>query len=265
MKGQSRFEIPLEELPEEIAELVSGRSFRSGVMTERTGECEIEAAFEPGCKTLIIWCDQGPKQWGSLCYLTYSLQLRCLPLLDVFHRRDDNMKLAIRQGGLSPVRACALVCMNLMAGPWGENSNYSRLRDAFYQWFQTHSSADPLFALAYASIAEEKHQGRMPANAGSQEHMQETYAWALENAPFDGRGPVVKAARWHNYAFRSSFLKNKSSLVVFASVILGLADNVYKSIYDTPYGGRTWAALSQEGARKIKIKMSVQPTPKIVP
>eukprot|EP00971_Amphidinium_carterae_P068351 1353440-Amphidinium_carterae.1 len=95
--------------------------------------------------------------------------------------------MAVRQAGLALVRACALVTMNIMAGPWGENSNYQRLREAFFQWFATHTSEDPLFALAYPSIAEEKHQGVMASNAGSREHMQETYAWALENAPFESR------------------------------------------------------------------------------
>eukprot|EP00971_Amphidinium_carterae_P053755 1058577-Amphidinium_carterae.2 len=168
-------------------------------------------------------------------------------MLDISHRRDDNVKLAVRHAGLSPVHACSLLCMNLMAGPWGENSNYHRLREGYYQWFTTHTAEDALFSLAYPSIAEEKHQGIMPSNAGSVEHMEEVFKWALENGPFDGRGPIVKAARWHNYAHRSTFIKTKSSLVVFAAVILGLVDNMYKSIFDTPYGGRTWAALSQEG------------------
>eukprot|EP00971_Amphidinium_carterae_P298762 5935641-Amphidinium_carterae.3 len=35
-KGQSRYEVPLSELPPELADLVPDRAFRSGVMNERT-------------------------------------------------------------------------------------------------------------------------------------------------------------------------------------------------------------------------------------
>eukprot|EP00971_Amphidinium_carterae_P068352 1353440-Amphidinium_carterae.2 len=67
-RGQSRYEIELAELPQEIAEAVPGRVYRSGVVNEKTGECYMEAAFEPESKALVIWSDQGPKQWSSLCY-----------------------------------------------------------------------------------------------------------------------------------------------------------------------------------------------------
>eukprot|EP00971_Amphidinium_carterae_P241149 4787549-Amphidinium_carterae.2 len=53
-------------------------------------------------------------------------------------------------------------------------------------------------------------------------------------------------SRAHARDIRVGIGERAFRVTVFASVILGLADNAYKSIHDTPYGGRTWAALSEE-------------------
>eukprot|EP00971_Amphidinium_carterae_P133884 2652759-Amphidinium_carterae.1 len=141
----SRFYVPWAELPDDVREATGVRVSRSCLLHETSNETQMEVMVEQDARMLVVWSDQGPKQWAGLCYLEYTNGLRLLAFPDGMHRRQNNALSATRQCGMVPLRTCATAVMNLLSGPWSENANLGKLAGAFEEWTRTRDETDGLF------------------------------------------------------------------------------------------------------------------------
>eukprot|EP00971_Amphidinium_carterae_P246565 4897321-Amphidinium_carterae.1 len=240
--------IEAEDLPEELQSDMHGRLCRNGIHNEKTEETRLEYAVEVDAPWLLIVCDQAAPQWSAYSYLTYVAGLRCMHIPDMYHRRSNDCKNAVTQCGVGALKLSAVICLNYVQGPWGEHAHFGKLTQCLASWARTADIDDPLFILAYESLAHDMHEGDVPSSLGSAPHRWEVFNWVASNPALSAKGETVKSNRWHNFPARADALRTSSATLVFLGVLLGMQTGVFKTVLDTPYAGAAMTELPDGGA-----------------
>lgn len=252
--GWSRFYVDSKELPPEIAEDQPDRDRRCFLAGPEGGDQD-DAFLEvvnDSCRTIVVnWADQGGAEWPSKLWLNYGLGLRFQEFPDIWHRRDNNVKLAFSRAGLNSIKVEMTICLNGLQGPWSDNGNFGKVAACAEQYFKNNTFECPIFRAVYDWIALDRNQGKRLVGFGSEEHIRATWDELASCPIIVKKLDQVKLGRWHNWTLKMWRVSEHGSTLLLLLLVLGMMEKWYKDIYDSPLSGApTTRVESEEGCSR---------------
>lgn len=164
---------------------------------------------------------------------------------------DSDLFHSLCKAGLNATKVEALICLNLMGGPWQGSGNLGKLAGALEQFMTMQTPEHPLFQSCYDFLSDSKHGNDRPWNFGSHEHQADVWHWVKTADVFQKKYETVKLSRWHNFTAKAARLTRFAGPLFFAIMVYSFSEQWYKSIYDTPLGGRSFTSLMDQASGQI--------------
>lgn len=198
-----RYFVAIENLPASLRSQAQGRTRRACVQ-DHDAAPRLEMCWSSARPSLHQVIDQGSIGFGAKQYLYSKGGIRGSLDIDPPHRRHNNALWSLAQANLTWAKLEMQLLQCFSAAPWGGSAHFHSLKGASQEFFSNRQATWDLFAARYARISWQLHQGRLPPDAFSPDHM--AFVWDLcqECWCFLRKGTRTRGGRWFQVFERAS-------------------------------------------------------------
>jgi hypothetical protein len=204
--GQTRFCVPVAELPVDLQMKTAGRVLRSCIEEPNTRH-RLEVNWSANRPSVWQLSDMGSKGWYAKLALVYKLRARGSEIPCYAHRRVRNRELALVKASLSWVVQEWRIVLGWLGGPFGSEANYAQATESLLEFVTSFDYKNEWYRACYERVVLAKTGGHYPMGFGTEEHMIETFLELSDSPLFKTITANEKKNRWHAQAIKFRAVK----------------------------------------------------------
>eukprot|EP00971_Amphidinium_carterae_P164809 3267357-Amphidinium_carterae.2 len=196
--GDLRYEVVATGFPDETLAIVEGEGGRKRICVQKASKYRYFELPDMERHCLFTWIDQGSVGLPAMFWMYCCQKIRGAFHCDWFHRTWNNTRLALKRCGLQMVLVQATLIFNMFSGPFAGSANFRAIQDSADALSKYGDISDPLFLRLYEDLCIDAH-GCLPAEFGTETHMQVVLDSLQQLSCFRAKPSKVKLCRWFSW------------------------------------------------------------------